>query len=122
MKREIIFRGKCKSSGRWFYGCYVAFNCISTIDGEVIVLPETVGQFTGLTDRNGTRIFEGDIIYMGLYPYVIKYDRENARYMLYTLRGNNKRDGFNAFTMETHEVIGNIHDNPELLEEREAEK
>ena len=115
MEREIIFRGKSKDSGRWFYGGYVAFNCISTIDGEVIVFPETVGQFTGLTDKNGKRIFEGDIIYMGLYPYVIKYDRENARYMLYTPRGNNKRDGFNAFTMETHEVIGNIHDNPELL-------
>ena len=127
--REILFRGKAKCglrAGEFIHGYYVKDFWLPTRTGHGIlplakekggyyeVYPETVGQFTGLTDKNGKRIFEGDIIYMGLFPFVIKYDVENARYMLFNSRGG-KRDGFNAFTMETHEVIGNIHDNPELL-------
>ena len=134
MSREILFRGRTVSEseylddGEWIEGFYTCFNgdehriytgyaetdCGDYYPDWFNVIPETVGRFTGLTDKNGKRVFEGDIIYMGLFPYVVKYDVENARYMLFTSRGS-KRDGFNAFTMETHEVIGNIHDDPELL-------
>jgi uncharacterized phage protein (TIGR01671 family) len=132
--REILFRGKRIDNGEWVEGFYYKAKYYKT-DTElldyitiphpdemyrgsdhILVDPKTVGQFTWLYDKYGKRIFEGDIIYMGLFPYVVKYDTENARYMLYT-SGDSKRDGFNAFTMETHEVIGNVHDNPGLTEE-----
>lgn len=119
--REILFRGKRIMNDQWVEGYYSEYSYelgqgdfICAADFDYTVYPDSVGQFTGLYDKNGKRVFEGDIIYMGLFPYVVKYDRENARYMLYT-SGDSKRDGFNAFTMETHEVSGNIHDNPELL-------
>ena len=142
--REILFRGKCKEKGKWYKGYYIHLhkttycfkedydhfkdNDIHQIVFEkmtdwglpnehlrVDVIPETVGQYTGLTDKNGTKIFEGDIILWGLAPCVAKYDTENARFMFYE-NGKYLKNGFNKDTMEMKEVIGNIHDNPELLE------
>ena len=78
------------------------------------VIPETVGQYTGLTDKNGKRVFEGDIVIFGLTPCVVKYEVENARFMLYE-NGKYLKNGLNVGTMKIKEVIGNIHDNPELL-------
>ena len=125
--REILFRGKRKDDGEWVEGFYTLYAnnmgvhpCIltGTEQGCVIpefVMPETVGQYTGLTDKNGTKIFEGDIILWGLAPCVAKYDTENARFMFYE-NGKYLKNGFNKDTMEMKEVVGNIHDNPELLE------
>ncbi len=132
--REILFRGKRKDNGEWIKGdfcspCNIVFlenrydavlgkdDCPMCNDFEVI--PETVGQYTGLTDKNGKKIFEGDIIKIYLYEPkglanyevgCIKYDNTKARFVFCTKEGNYSIDNSNAF-----EVIGNTHDNPELL-------
>ena len=120
--REILFRGKRVDNGEWVEDIYLDQNHLGVFcyDAECqdyditvyIVLPETVGQYTGLTDKSGTKIFEGDIL------------RDD----------DNEENGFVEFingefcvvfgNVETHGiydiacccyVIGNIHDNPELL-------
>ena len=134
--REIIFRGKRIDNGEWVNGMpFISKNCCKMIfamalhpdfveDGNVYysegypVDLETVGQYTGLTDKNGNRIFEGDIIkrfWLGAeIIYCVQYDGENASFIG---KAMNKR-GFTTFDTdgEMFEVIGNIHDNPELLE------
>ena len=83
------------------------------------VIPETVGQYTGRTDRNGKRIFEGDIV-TGLFLFGLSVNAvvtfKDGAYGLEWYRGDIKT--FNAFTSicnVEYEVIGNVHDNPELL-------
>lgn len=126
--REILFRGKSteSKSHEWYFGGYVAFNCISTIDGEVIVFPETVGQFTGLTDKNGTKIFEGDIITSAYYLEKDKTKNSIIEYGEWNCSCCNGvfgwvSNGFVDFRDEDVIVIGNIYDNPELLESEDAE-
>ena len=117
--REILFRGKTVCDGDWIYGG-ITWNpskkkvFIHTEWDEGEVIPETVGQYTGMTDKNGTKIFEHDIVRIavcGTYDnYVVSYDKENARFVV----------GDTGFTFWSYistkiEVIGNIHDSPELL-------
>lgn len=135
--REILFRGKRKDNGEWVYGDLVKCmtdngECIGIKDTiyEVntnrcnltpnIVIPETIGQFTGLTDKNGKKIFEGDIVKSFEYDdtYIIRYfDDEN--YPAFDCVPDVPLCECNglAFLVNTEgcEVIGNIHDNPELL-------
>lgn len=145
--REILFRGKRQDDGEWVFGSYEfeprrkgAFGqTISDLDHErhyIVskknyeyweVVPKTVGEYTGLTDKNGKKIFEGDIV---------KYQPEDATVPMYS-RVEYFADKYNypAFDLAEHdyeanglqcaheeggcEVIGNIHDNPELLEAEE---
>lgn len=125
--REILFRGKGNkkyNDGDWYYG--VPIQCddgdwqICTNCSKRTVVAETIGEYTGLTDKNGTRIFEGDII-----KCISRFDAkdmvvifETAEFHLVDCqRYKNYTEccGYKYFgTLET-EVIGNIHDNPELL-------
>lgn len=135
--REILFRGKQKSNGNWVYGDLsyhrdgrVFIRCWDRLEFDPAynayeVNPETVGQFTGLTDKDGTDIFEGDIIrakieggnHSGFTWQNMPVDFQQGSFCL------NDRNGYvfcvlGAFASTvTLEVIGNIHDNPELLED-----
>lgn len=118
--REILFRGKLKCNGDWSYGnLIVKPNVISLITPDDTPLgrygeidPETVGQYTGLTDRNGTKIFEGDIMQLtsGTYPCLVYWDGRGFKWL-----SNGKRRDIDL-TYEKMAIIGNIYDNPELIE------
>lgn len=137
--REIMFRGKM-DDGEWVYGSFCMdareqFNGLCGVDGFIRLYDktkgkmqtyevdrETVGQYTGLKDKNGKRIFEGDILgskYDDLYPDnvtvdVVKWFRNGW----YTQQGESLPDAMDGDGVIPYsDVIGNIHDNPELLEE-----
>ena len=113
--REILFRGKCKYSVEWVYGDLkrCAYDVYITKPygyiSEFPVIPETVGQYTGLVDRNGTKIFEGDIVTEGCngLTSVVVWDMSKGTYRLKDLG-----DGYTIEYAHEWEVIGNIHDNP----------
>ena len=127
--REILFRGKRAENDEWvfgdlrhiFYGeCYPHIvdnsNGLNNSVCGLEVDPATVGQFTGLTDRNGVKIFEGDIVHVKACSccftgYVI-YWPEEARYACKTKSGIR----YAICARLEFEVIVNIYDNPELLE------
>ena len=118
--REILFRGKVKNTNEWKYGDLRHWTKKSVgihhqeLHTTLRVIPETVGQFTGLTDKNGTKIWEGDIVKKGFELFVVKWNAEQCRFDLYTNK-NNIQSGLNVFSQKYFEIIGNITDNPELL-------
>ena len=126
--RKILFRGKTVKE-QWAYGLLAHIGnawYISNKAGVATayeVIPSTVGQYTGLKDKNGTKIFEGDIVQTNKFflsvglnaKYVIEYDVEIACFI-----GTMQKSYVKHFTTfqndsDQFEVIGNIHDNPELL-------
>lgn len=143
--REILFRGK-RTDGQWIYGGLLkvtydgnTYNLIFAdnflfVFGEAKAMehacvdPATVGQFTGLTDKNGKKIFEGDIvrcISMKNFPklmtdmanmVVIFKDGEFRMVLCEKYKDYIPGCGFYVIRCFDKEVIGNIHDNPELLE------
>ena len=137
--REILFRGKSKKTNRWAKGELFTLRGSTTIfqketDGSITqfyVIPETVGQYTGLTDKNGTKIFEGDIVHavhksnygglkntdfgIGVVKYCDSY-YGGASYEI-DIIGKSGSRVFSASLEDGVEIIGNIHDNPELLEQ-----
>lgn len=127
--REILFRGKRVDNGEWIYGDVVQFpthGIVRIVEQEpsykdAEVDSETVGQYTGLTDKNGKKFFEGDIIKGNFSNYVIWAD-ETERAFVY---GKSYKGGYKNLMSDYllkssfpngMEVVGNIHDNPELLE------
>ena len=115
--RPIKFRGIGIKSKRWVYGAYVpAIDedcCDSIIDEQGtwhIVFSETVGQYTGLKDRYGDRIWEGDLIEYGDEVSQVFFDTENS---CFDFKASN--DPFAAQFSCDYEIIGNIYGNPELL-------
>lgn len=130
MSREILFRGKSVDNGEWFEGYLSKSRNISEkpallklcIDCEEkgvmashIIVPETAGQFTGLTDKNGKKIFEGDIIEFDCDSLgVIEWDEDCAKFAIHY--DENILTDFDSYYGFNCEVVGNIYDNPELLE------
>ena len=147
--REILFRGKRVDNGEWFYG-------VPTIDsrGQTVIVENvfdcdeyncrgasclyvdenTIGQYTGLTDKNGKKIFEGDIIRaitldtgseeIAVVCFGNFIDENNGdEYIGFYIEFDGIKTTITQLAMEECknriEVIGNIHDNPELLQEYE---
>ena len=119
--REILFRGKRTDNGTWAYGylfciwerTYLCWGTTNDVPNMKEVIPETVGQYTGLTDKNGKRIFEGDIIEFHEEIGKIKYSDYDAAFDIIFDTWNTN---FSVTDERRIEVIGNIHDNPELME------
>lgn len=132
--REILFRGKRIDNGEWTFGSLLIGRTDTCIWNYTEVFAKdidrsTVGQFTGLTDKNGKKIFEGDIIkIVPDYDYSDDYSISKV----YSYNGifcvDYHGDDFDSTALGfledylpdgDFEVIGNIHDNPELLEVKE---
>ena len=131
--REILFRGKRVDNGKWVYGAYYGLCRMTNKAGDFgyahlirqsndeplyRVDPETVGEYTGLTDKNGKRIFEGDIIALRSSGsiYEVAYDTTDSKFIILLRNG---KDSFRRFYNSDYffSVIGNKWDNPELLED-----
>ena len=139
--REILFRGKT-DKGEWVYGDllhpdlygngYSIEDFMKEKNNCFDVIPKTIGQYTGLTDKNGTKIFEGDIISIPFEEDRSPYEENCVYYEDGEVYFDNEHYGwfvkfFDGETLSIWEyteveivVIGNIHDNPELLKEREG--
>ena len=131
--REILFRGKGDkkyNDGMWYFGvpicCYDGDWQICTDNSKRTVIPETIGQYTGLTDKNGKRIFEGDIIkykntdgikFNGVALTTIGKVVYNEKNASFAISGKDEIGAkyYDYFPIKNIEVIGNIHDDPELL-------
>jgi uncharacterized phage protein (TIGR01671 family) len=133
--REILFRGKRKDNDNpWIYGHLHKMDGYGTGYTEygiqvqdtstsrpwsVLVIPETISEFTGLTDRNGKKIFEGDIV-EGLFLHSMPVNSvvafsDGSFGLLWNRAGAETFWAFTSICNVEYEVIGNIHDNPELL-------
>lgn len=124
--REILFRGKRKDNGKWVEGMLVRYNpeleVANMADEFEILVPvntKTVGQFTGLTDKNGTKIFEGDIV-KGAWDTIFQVVYDDCYLGFRAKEEDGMHNCIDYYGLDLIEVIGNIYDNPELLKEREG--
>lgn len=136
--REILFRGKRADNGEWIYGnLLVDYPCCKNGVDETVklysildfktneeevkkveVIPSTVGQYTDLTDKDGKKIFDGHIIrnLKTKETAVVQWFPEHSAFMVWC-KSSNEVGFLYECTKSNIEVIGNIHDNPELLEQ-----
>lgn len=139
--REILFRGfhpdengeqKVFVNGEWVKGYWVYGDLYHSNSGKIFVqppqscvlqvLPETVGQYTGLQDKNGDKIFEGDLIDFRTTAYFFKNNRVkyNCKHLRYCAYDKNKQ----AWAMDDsfeYMVLGNVFENPKLLKDGEEQ-
>lgn len=142
--REIKFRGKGSKTHSWLYGNLQ----VPSVEGveyfmwdedkfQIDVIPETIGQYTGLKDKNGKEIYEGDILRGNEYPFncdgvdnyyveIVWADNVCGFYRITHKKPNSTVRGISHGNwsqldeedMESFEIIGNIHDNPELIKDK----
>lgn len=132
MNRQILFKAKRKDNGEWVEGYYRSIPCMGMLEHYIMprnpknrmeqyaIAPDTLCQYTGLTDKNGKRIWENDICIIedGTLDeedgcFICKWDDYAARYIL---DGNGLIADFDNVDTRYVEVIGNIFDNTDLLE------
>ena len=129
MNRKIKFRGKRNLGNSWIYGSLVSSDEIHAIlfpvgnvelkqMKAIYVKPNTIGQFTGLTDCKGKEIYEGDIIESRGFRHIVEYDAKQARFSAKSI--NYPRDDGSSITQQWIDecekvVIGKIYDNPEII-------
>lgn len=126
--RESLFRGREICADRWAYGSLDKHKSgiVVIMSDEIVasiysrVDPETVGQYTGLTDKNGTKIFEGDIVKLRLLAAKMEWkgvcEYRNGAFGLAWQYAGERYCTFVGTCNAEYEVLGNIHDNPELME------
>lgn len=130
--REILFRGKRVDNGEWVQGYPCRYGWIGKEKDYIIpdyasvlyiaeIDPETIGQYTGLTDKYYKKIFEGDIVIFDYIDYedergVVQWDSDIAKFII----------TFSTFTIDFDnvygrelEIVGNVYDNPEVMEKIE---
>lgn len=133
--REILFKAKRIDNGKWVEGCYAKKHDLLGKEEHFIffedkhntwrcteVDPETLCQFTGLCGKNGNKIWENDILMAHLdesYPEDVTYETVewNVAGWVGHETGSVDRQYLNKFDLEHYEVVGNIFNNPELLQE-----
>jgi uncharacterized phage protein (TIGR01671 family) len=144
MKREHLYRGKRTDNGEWVEGNLVTvsgksyifpknflFSMMFSYHSDYEVIPETVGQFTGLIDKNGVKVFEGDVFSLQLSDgckllKVVKYIPEKCGFCVANVKNlpdESWSDIWSSFYQEWFDKVaykyvhfGNIHNNPELME------
>lgn len=148
--REIKFRGKRKDNSEWAYGYYLPWHSVKDMTGEDVyaqifeekdekhpkgwanVIASTVGQFTGLYDKNGKEIYEGDIVATKLNDKIISVGdiqfhcgvfgaewrhAKKDKTMVGSWRQRHNLRRLDDDIIDDIEVIGNIYDNPKLIKE-----
>lgn len=137
MKREILFRGKSIGTGEWLYGHLFKYGLTAPSNVPCIcvcvpksweeaynlytVHPDTIGQYTGLKDKNGKKIFEGDILdYTVFDVFGEEHQCKGVVKWVDDCLICDSSDGFNGFAWVVKQsieldVIGNVTDNPELM-------
>ena len=146
--RVVKFRGKRVDNGEWVHGNFVLYKHMGEVKHIIVtdwaqvyvnshyVIPETVGQYTGLYDRDGVEIYEGDVMHnRSIIPQWDKDLIDEIQAVVLIKDGMTRIEGWNEngyigeeinrahygcllLSPEIFEIIGNIHDNPELLEEK----
>lgn len=118
--REIKFRGRSDVNNVWHYGDLATGKSPAIVEGDIYtrffyVDPTTVGQFTGLYDADGREIYEGDIVTFGrgTEPSAVRWDNEFAYFVI-------MKSLLLGHACKAVRVIGNVHDNPSLLEAEDA--
>ena len=121
--RDILFRGKRTDNGAWTSGylfcfwerAYLCWGMRNNVPVMEEVIPETVGQYTGLTDKNGKKIFEGDAVWFSDEKErgVVYFDNSCARF---AVRFDTFDAAFDHLYSNELEIIGNVFDNPEMME------